>query len=136
MTCAGTTSGLSLWSTFEATTFESAIMLGAVVIGVYVLLWLLFVVLVTPDKRKREANKEATPSHSNCFLWALRQWWQHGGYLCFRPSRVWRGPHVLWLPAEGGKMQHFVPTENTNVAVGCRLHWLIWFRGEVKEGDQ
>jgi hypothetical protein len=72
---------------------------------------------------------------SNCLVWAVTQWLRHGGYLVCRRSRVWFGPHVLWLPAPCAPLQHFVPISNATARVGWRIHWLIWFRGHVITGD-
>lgn len=72
---------------------------------------------------------------SNCLVWALTQWWRHGGYLVLRRSRVWPGPHILWMPRECAPLQHFIPLENADVRIGWRVHWLLWFRGHVVTAD-
>lgn len=33
---------------------------------------------------------------SNCLFWALRQWWERGGYIIARRSHYGWWPHFLW----------------------------------------
>lgn len=35
---------------------------------------------------------------SNCYLYALGQWFRHGGWVIVRKSKYWFGPHMLWTP--------------------------------------
>lgn len=34
----------------------------------------------------------------NCYLYALRQWWRHGGHVVVRRSHWGWWPHMAWSP--------------------------------------
>jgi hypothetical protein len=68
---------------------------------------------------------------NNCLVWALWQWYRHGGYLVIRRAgkrrQLW-WPHFLWMEKEGGKLYHFTPV---------KLGFFPWpiFKGYVMEED-
>jgi len=73
----------------------------------------------------------------NCLLYALRQWWRHGGYLIVRRSRHLWLPHVLWAPPGGldaATVRHFVP--DRPALDPWRIWRALWFRGRVRESDK
>lgn len=74
---------------------------------------------------------------SNCFIYALRMWHRHGGYIIIRRSRYLWIPHFLWAPPgglDGAELRHFVPVSPS------RRPWMIWralrFEGIVKNSDK
>lgn len=76
-----------------------------------------------------------------CVIYAIKQYYQYGGYLVFRKTRLnkfrWLAWfHVLWLPSDcpkGGKctgLESFVPQDEI-----YRIFPPPWFKGKVKKGD-
>lgn len=47
---------------------------------------------------------------TNCLLWALSQWQQHGGYVVFRRSDYGWWPHLFWT-VDLVTFKEFTPTE-------------------------
>lgn len=72
---------------------------------------------------------------NNCLFFALRMWWDRGGYLCIRKSRHrhwFLRVHILWHPPEPHThFTHFVPDKDDLGRFPPPL-----FRGYVKHGDQ
>lgn len=63
---------------------------------------------------------------SNCLAYALKRWWQAGGYVVFRRSHFYPGPHVCWS-RDLVTFEAFVPARPRK-----RIIPPIWFRGHVK----
>lgn len=79
--------------------------------------------------------------YSNCLVFALGAWFSRGGYLLVRRSRHGWWPHFLWLPGLDRKPQQFradLPKSWRTLPLPLRvlpLH-ILWFRGEIIEGDE
>lgn len=72
----------------------------------------------------------------NCFLWALDKFSKYGGYICIRRSKVWHGPHVLWMPPARDAVYHFVPKKDANKKIHFwNSYLLVWFKGWIKRSD-
>ena len=67
---------------------------------------------------------------SNCFIWAVRQWWREGGYVAARKSSYGPFPHFVWTPTVSSEAMSFVPVRPRR-----RLLPPLIFRGRVKIGD-
>lgn len=67
------------------------------------------------------------PTHSNCLVWAIRQWWTYGGVLriVWSPFGWW--PHADWESAEGVRYE-FYPTRQKR----RRRLPPFWFEGSVR----
>jgi hypothetical protein len=63
---------------------------------------------------------------SNCYLYALRQWYWHGGYVVLAKSKYGWWPHALWSP-DLRHFDEFVPDKP-------RRRWFppLLFQGHVK----
>jgi hypothetical protein len=68
---------------------------------------------------------------SNCFFYAISQWFKHGGYIAFRRCKF--HPfclHWLWSPDMETWYNYTIEDSHT-------LNWIekMYYKGYVKEGD-
>lgn len=75
---------------------------------------------------------------SNCLIFAVVQYFRHGGYIIVRRSRYRWVPHFIWAPPGGldkATVRHYVP-----VRPGVGRPWQVWravlFRGRVRTCDR
>lgn len=66
--------------------------------------------------------------HGNCLTYALGRWWTAGGYVTFRKSRFWWGPHVIYS-TDLVTFEAFVPVRLQRFRK--RLIPPLWFVGRV-----
>lgn len=66
------------------------------------------------------------PERGNCVVFALRRWYQQGGYLIVR--RSWYGwwPHLIWS-ADLVTFEEFLPVDPTR-----RRFPPVWFAGMIR----
>ena len=63
----------------------------------------------------------------NCWWFAFRQWWRHGGYVVLEQSKYGWWPHMLWS-ANLVTFLEFHPSARKR----RRVIPPIWFRGAVR----
>ncbi len=66
-------------------------------------------------------------TYGNCFIYALRQRWRHGGYVITRRSKYGWWPHFIWSP-DLREFRHFIPDRPAHE----RLIPPLLFRGSVR----
>lgn len=86
-----------------------------------------------PSAKRRIEDKH---SWGYCFIYAIKQYYKHGGYIMIRRSKktILPFPHFLWCPVNGCKrLKQFVPVKEKK-----RYRFIppiYFFRGKEKEGD-
>ena len=68
--------------------------------------------------------------YGNCISYAVRQWWQRGGYVIVRRSQWYPGPHMMWSP-DLVTFEAFVPVYMRHWAKK-RIIPPLWFKGQIK----
>lgn len=75
---------------------------------------------------------------SNCIIFAVRKYWNEGGYIAFRRTRkdkygrrgFW--PHVIWIgELNDARIEHLVPMEDFEHPLIKK----ILFKGYIKKDD-
>ena len=91
------------------------------------------------DKMNRKTKKrriEDKRTWGYCFLYAIKQYYKHGGYIMIRRSKktFLPFPHFLWCPNEKcRRMKQFIPVKERR-----HYKWLppfYLFKGKEKSGD-
>jgi hypothetical protein len=67
------------------------------------------------------------PFWSNCFAYAVGQWWAHGGYVVVYRSHFGWWPHFLWSP-DLKTFYEFMPVAPKR----RRIFPPLWFRGTMR----
>ena len=67
----------------------------------------------------------------NCFFFAIKRWFQRGGYLIIRKSRFGPFPHFIWAKdLRDAEIEHYVPIDPKH-----RLIPPLFFSGKIKRDD-